>query len=420
MHLHSKHGSCRLCGSSLLKCVVPLEPVPLGEHYADTPIPESPRFPIDLYQCLTCNAVQTQDDISPDYLWRDYTYFSGQTQKIIDHFSDFADSILSEYFPGSLPSVLDIGSNDGSLLAQFLLRDCQVQGIDPASTVVNKANSNGIPTELGLFNRSTANDLLGGAKYSLITAFNVFAHSHEMEEMAQAVSTSLEPDGLFCFEVQYLPDIVSKNILGTIFHEHMIHYSYIAASNFMKLNGLTIIDAWRNNIQNGSIIFIACLSSSIQRLSLKKDSVLQTLVALEQSLCLDATSWATAFNLSIRETYQKIIDLTDRVGSVAAFGAARSGPTLAIQFGLDNKITHLFDDHPSKCHKFSPYNDLVVSPSTSLNASANPYCVILAYIHFKPILKSNYDYVLQGGTFILLWPEFILVTTENIDAIVNG
>ena len=419
MHLHSKHGFCRLCGSSLLKCVVPLEPVPLGEHYSDNPIPESPRFPIDLYQCMECCAVQTQDDIMPEYLWRDYTYFSGQTQKIIDHFSCFADSVLSEYFPATTPSVLDVGSNDGSLLQQFLLRDCSVQGIDPASTVVSEAISKGIPTELGLFNRATSKSLLNSNKYSLITAFNVFAHSHEMDEMAQAVALSLEPDGLFCFEVQYLPDIVSKNILGTIFHEHMIHYSYRSASNFMELNGLTIIDAWRNNIQNGSIIFIACLTSSNNRMVLIKDSVLAQLRELEESLMLHATSWANNFNRSIRATYAKVTELLDVAGSVAAFGAARSGPTLAIQYGLDNKISHLFDDHPSKCHKYSPYNDLVVSPSTGLNPLTMPYCVILAYIHYKPILKSNYDYVQKGGNFILLWPEFNIVTASNIDSIVN-
>lgn len=418
--LHKKHSSCRLCNSSLLQCVVPLQPIPLGEHYSSDPIRESPRFPIDLYQCLDCGAVQTQDDISPEYLWHDYTYFSGQTQKIIDHFSSFTVSILDKYFENQSPSVLDIGSNDGSLLKQFQSRGCVVQGIDPADTVVKEATSNGIPTVLGLFNTSTANSALQSRQFSLITAFNVFAHSHEMDEMATAVTQLLAPDGLFCFEVQYLPDIISKHILGTIFHEHMIHYSYFSASNFMSSYGLTIVDAWRNNIQNGSIIFIAAHSSCEARVSLSDSERLFQLSQLEQTLKLNSAEWASSFSATIRSTRLKVLELIKSTGPVAAFGAARSGPTLAIQYGLDQNISCLLDDHPSKCHKYSPFNELSVFPTSHLNAASMPYCVMLAYIHYIPILKSHRKYLADGGIFILLWPEYKLVSIENVDSIING
>ena len=96
--MHNRRNNCRLCESTNLSCVLPLEPILLGEHYLNNPSKTKElRFPIDIYQCKKCNAVQTLDDIDPNYLWKDYTYFSGQTNGIIDHFKDFSINILHKF-----------------------------------------------------------------------------------------------------------------------------------------------------------------------------------------------------------------------------------------------------------------------------------------------------------------------------------
>ena len=151
-NIHKKHLGCRLCGSSLISAVIPMHPIPIGEHYSkENLITDAPRYPIDIYQCSVCKAVQTNDDIDSDFLWKDYTYFSGQTDKIVKHFDEFSNYITKTYDIQD-KNVLDIGSNDGSLLKQFKYKGYKVQGIDPAQTVVEEARRNGIPTELGLFN----------------------------------------------------------------------------------------------------------------------------------------------------------------------------------------------------------------------------------------------------------------------------
>ena len=150
--IHTKHYACRLCGSTKLKCVIPMEPIPIGEHYSKEPIgKDSKRYPIDIYQCMKCSGVQTNDNIDSNFLWKDYTYFSGQTSKIIDHFNDFAEYINNKY-KFEYKTILDIGSNDGSLLKEFKKLSYDVEGIDPADTVVKVAIDNGIKTALGLFN----------------------------------------------------------------------------------------------------------------------------------------------------------------------------------------------------------------------------------------------------------------------------
>ena len=262
--LHKKHHGCRLCSSQNLSCVLPLRPIPLGEHYSTTPQTIEERFPIDIYMCNDCTAVQTNDDIDPNFLWDGYTYFSGQTKKILEHFNDFAFDITDNYFKDQTISVLDIGSNDGSLLECFARNGHSVTGVDPAETVVSKAHEKGISTHLGLFTHELATQKLSKSSYNLVTAFNVFAHSSDMESMIRGVEYCLDENGLFCFEVQYLGAIAKKNILGTFFHEHMIHYSLSSADNFISKNGLQIIDYRVNNIQNGSIIFICSKTSWVE------------------------------------------------------------------------------------------------------------------------------------------------------------
>ena len=409
--IHSKATSCRLCGDTKLKCVVPMNPIPIGEHYTETKLDDAERYPIDIYQCPSCGAVQTLDNIDPSFLWKDYTYFSGQTNKIVEHFSEFCSKTLSQ-FPDK-KSILDIGSNDGSLLRQFKDKGLEVVGIDPADTVVDVANASGINTFLGLFNEQNAVQFFPEKKFDIITAFNVFAHSQEMPSMLKGVQYLLADDGVFCFEVQYLSDIINKSILGTFFHEHMIHYSYYSAEQFMNSADLTIVDFDRNNIQNGSIIFYACFKNSTAAVTSRRTDKLEALKNEELNLGVDNFSWSYSFNSAIARTRSSAMNFLENIESLCAYGAARSGPTLALQFEVDKKLARIFDDHPSKVGKFSPFLGIRVEPTSNLSADKVDYCVILAYIHYKNIIRKHHDYILQGGKFILLWPEFRVVDEAN-------
>ena len=413
--IHKKHLGCRLCGSSFIRPVIPLHPIPIGEHYTkESSKFDAARFPIDIYQCSECSAVQTNDDIDNNFLWKDYTYFSGQTKKIIEHFNEFSKYILNNY---TIPNknILDIGSNDGTLLKQFKSNGFSVQGIDPADTVVKEARKNGIPTELGLFNEKNCKKFFKNKKFDIITAFNVFAHSQEMQNMAKTVFDLLKEDGIFCFEVQYLVDIIKKNILGTFFHEHMIHYSYKSAKNFLGQFNLEIIDYQRNNIQHGSIIFIAAKKNSLLN---KKNTVkLNELDNEEEKLGLLGTEWASTFYKNITNTRKKVTEFIDensiKKNSLAGYGAARSGPTIAIQFEIDNYINILFDDHKSKKNKYAPFKSLKVIETKFLSFKNYPFTVILAYIHYKQIIKNHLNYLRDGGSFIILWPFFKVINKEN-------
>jgi len=418
MSLHTKRSTCRLCGSLNMQKTIPLKPIPIGEHYFDTPeMQKDVRYPIDLYQCSDCNAVQTQDDIDNNFLWDGYTYFSSQTKGIVDHFGEFVDELMDTYNHSSFTKVFDIGSNDGTLLKHFQKKGLSVYGIDPSETVTEVAKKDGITTYLGLFSDNVISKFpLNKQQADIITAFNVFAHSQDMKGMIQGIKKMLTPEGIFCFEVQYFGDIIKKKLIGTIFHEHMIHYSINSAINFLEKNGLKLINFKRNNIQMGSIIFYATHKDS----EYKVEPCVDELLRYEDEIGLTGNSWSVDFSDYIKKQYNIIQDLRSSWKknnlTVYGFGAARSGPTLAIQYGLENCLESILDDHPSKCEKYGVFETIQVIPSDNLYSKKPDIVVILAWIHTKNIVKNNIKYLEQGGSFISLWPKVEVITLQNVDS----
>ena len=419
--LHWKRETCRLCGSKSLEKVLNLQPIPIAEKYSDTPFyEEAQRFPIDLYNCMKCKCIQVLKNIDQNFLWSEYTYFSGQTDAIVEHQDKFAEYVINNFPLTDFPKILDIGSNDGTLLNSFKKRGFEVFGVDPAETVAKVAREKGIETLVALFSDKIMLKLPDNfRKLDLITAFNVFAHSDDMEGMIKGVTSLLKPEGVFCFEVQYLISVLDKFLIGTIFHEHMIHYSVTSAQNFLENNGMKIVDLQTNNIQKGSIIFFAVRKEN----PTPEKPIVSKFIENEVSNgYLDKTKFIS-FAKNI-DTYKKnISNLKKKIISedltLAGFGAARSGPTLAIQFGLENCISFLIDDHPSKFNKYAPFENLKVETSDSISSLNPDYIVILAWIHTKQIIKQNINYLENGGIFIALWPYYKEINYLNYEGFLN-
>ena len=400
--------NCRLCLSKNVHRVVELAPIPLAEKYS-TSTEEAcqvEKFPVDLYLCSACGHVQVLDVIDSDTLWDDYTYHSGQTKGIVDHFNDVATKVLTDYATEAGSLVIDVGSNDGSLLRQFKDRGYRVMGIDPAREIARKATESGIETIADLLTPESAQRIIEKAgKAKIITAFNVFAHADNMNQMAACIADMLDDSGIFVFEVQYLVDIIEKFLLGTIFHEHMSHHSLKPMKRFLESHNLEIIDVERVSIQKGSIIGIAQKKGGARSIKL----AVKQLLDLEEQMHLDKPEAIAAFNDKLaraRSDFDALRKQWDEEGAqVAAFGAARSGPTFTAQFGIGNAIKTIFDDHPQKVHKFSPGDGIPVRPTSELYTIKPDYVVILAWIHAKKIIASHEQYLNEGGKFVVCCPE---------------
>lgn len=407
--------NCRLCTGRKLEKVVALLPIPLAEKYTDSPVrgEGAQAYPIDLYMCLDCGHVQQLDVIDSTTLWSDYTYHSGQTKGILDHFEEAAERLIAKHKPATGSLVIDVGSNDGSLLRCFKRRGYRVLGVDPAREIARKATESGIETLPELFTPDlTARIRKERGPASVVTAFNVFAHTDDMIGMGRSVRHLLADDGVFQFEAQYLLDIVDKLLLGTIFHEHMSHHSLKPMKRFLEGLGLQVIDVERVTIQMGSIIGTAQLAGGKRAV----DPSVGALLALEEERRLDRPETIRGFETRLGELKRQVDALAaewKRTGAkVAGYGAARSGPTLITQFGLGEVIEYLFDDHPQKVGKYSAAHGHLVVPTRELTERMPDYVVILAWIHAKKIIAANQDYLKRGGRFVICCPEVQVIGAD--------
>jgi SAM-dependent methyltransferase len=408
--------TCRLCDSEDVKLVVKLNPVPLAEKYTATPeeAKKADKYPIDLYMCRDCSHVQILDVIDSQGLWENYTYHSGQTEGIILHFQEVSEKIISKFAPTKGSLVMDIGSNDGTLLRCFKDKGYKVHGVDPATEIAANATKSGIPTTAALFTSDVAETIRKNeGTASVITAFNVYAHADNLANMTDGIRTLLSADGVFVFEVQYLMDIVDKVLLGTIFHEHMSHHSLKPMMQFLNAHDMELIDVERVTIQKGSIIGVAQPKGGPR----KATAAVAELLKLEQDRNLDKIVVMEEFNQRIEKNRAVARDLIAQWKklnlTIAGYGAARSGPTLLAQFEFENVIDYIFDDHPQKVNRFSPGNGVPVLPTSELMTKKPDVVIILAWIHARAIIEKSQNYINAGGKFVVCTPDLRVIDKDH-------
>ncbi|WP_439580175.1 methyltransferase domain-containing protein [Elioraea sp.] len=416
----TRRMTCRLCGSPKVERVVDLAPIPLSENYttdAET-AKRAERFPVDVYMCAECGHVQQLDVIDPEYLWGSYTYYSGEAKGMPEHFREMAERMIAAAAPPAGSLVIDIGSNDGSLLRPFRERGFRVLGVDPARAAAERAIAAGVPTETALMSLPLARrlrDAHGPAQ--IVSAFNVFAHADDLGEMADCVRTLLASEGLFFFEAQYLADIIDGVLIATIFHEHMSHHSVAPLVRFLDRHGLELIAAERAPIQHGSLIGTVQLKGGSRPVG---ESV-RALLALEADRRLGALETLRGFGAKVRQIRERTAALAARWmregRSIAGFGAARSGPTLIAQLGLAGAIDYIVDDHPQKVGRYQSGDGIPILPTAELLKRMPDYAVILAWVHAQKIIEGNRDYLDRGGHFVVLCPETRIVGKDGDVAI---
>lgn len=417
---YTHRTTCRLCNHSEMEMVVPLEPTLLAEKYVSAEHAHDPAelYPVDLYMCLGCGHVQILDVIDAEHLWSGYTYHSGQTQGILDHFVEISEKIVHRNSFPENPFGIDVGSNDGSLLKCFKNQGFRVLGIDPATEIARKASESGIETipELISFNLAENISVKHG-KANLITAFNVFAHADDMEGMLVSIREMLAPDGVFVFEVSYLMDIIDKMLLGTIFHEHMCHHSLIPLQLFLHRFDMEIIHVERVSIQGGSLVGTVQHIGGGHPIS----PTVQQLYDLEIKRGLNKPPAVRAFSERLKFLQQSVSDLItqwqQQNAVIAGFGAARSGPTLTAQFKLGSIISYIFDDHHQKVNLYTSGDGIPVIPSAELLKRQPDYVFILAWIHAKKIIQNNLEYLEKGGKFVLFCPEVKVIGLAEAKAL---
>lgn len=406
---HYKARRCLLCGSADLFLALPLAHSAVGNDYLPTAMPQQ-EFAQNLHLCRPCGNAQIEDVVRPDLLFGNYTYSTSSSLGLVEHFKKYASevAVAAGAAPGSL--VVDIGSNDGSLLKAFKALGYQVVGVDPAVEIARRATSEGVPTVPAFFTRKVAGQIRDEhGPAAVVTANNVFAHSDKLPDMADGIRDLLRPDGVFSFEVVYLLDILQASLWDTVYHEHLCHHSVRSLDGFFRRHGLELVDVRRIPSKGGSIRGTVQRAGGPRTVSPEVGRLLEweRLVGLHEP-----ATWR-AYSRRIEESAERVGDILDKARAagkrVVGYGAAPAVTTLINQFRLAERMEFLVDDNPVKQGTYSPGHHLPVYPSAALYEKKADVAVVLAWTYAGPIVKRHQAFLDAGGRFVLPLPAVQVV-----------
>lgn len=412
MSVIHRRDTCRGCASKQLDLVFALKPSPIGDAYVTleqcaTP---QPSYPIDLFMCRQCGLAQLSDVIDPDVLYGDYIYVTSSSLGLAEHFDGYAAEVIAKCSVPNGSLVMDIGSNDGTLLGKFKARGMKVLGVEPASHIAKAASAAGVPTVSAFFTPDVAAQLAREhGKARIITANNMFANVDDLYSLVKAIEGMLAPDGVFVMESSYLGDLVDNLVFDFIYHEHLSSFSVRPIQELFKRVGLELAAVQHVPTKGGSLRYF------LQRPGggLAADGSVADMLAREEKTGLYRKETYTEFAAAIdglKKQLHAFLSEQRKAGkSIAGFGASITGTTLIYHFEIGGLLDYLVDDNTAKQGRFSPGLHLPVLP-TSVLLEKKPDCVVaLAWRYAEPFISKNGAYLDAGGTVVVPVPEFKII-----------
>lgn len=346
---------CRLCKSKNLIMFLDLGHHPHSDNFRKDPnLPET-YYPLRLVQCQSCQFVQLDYTVSPDVLYDgDYLYESSITKTADKHWTDFVNSTI--HTTGiTKGKVLDIGSNDGTLLSKFKAKGFEVQGVDPCEDIAQIARDRGIPTKTELFGTT----YLG--EFDIITGSNVFAHIDDLDKVITDVKSILNDKGVFIFESPYLGKFIEEMQYDTTYHQHLSYLAVAPLVRFLSSHGMEIFDIEFTDIHGG------CFRCYISR---KGERQIQPVVA--------ETANKENFSLEVLQDFAKkvednrlklieiILDFKKKGRKIVATSSPAKGQTLLNYTGVGKFLDFATDVSKLKQGRYTPGTHLLIKSDKDL------------------------------------------------------
>ncbi|MEB3257570.1 MAG: class I SAM-dependent methyltransferase [Cyanobacteriota bacterium] len=396
--------NCRICKANHCEEIMSFGEVALSDAFLPDPLSfkEEKRYPLTLVICQECCHVQIKEILDPKLLFSKYPWETGIPASIKQYCRDFADSSLRKLQPNQ-KRVLEIASNDGTMLKEFQRRGYDVLGVDPAENIAKKANTDGIQTIDSFFNEKIAAIVLETmGEFDLIIARNVLAHVADLHGLVRGIKLLLASTGVAIIEVPQLLTMYNELQYDQVFHEHIGYHSLDSVSRVFWSHGLKVVDAEETWIHGGSIRVYICHTGRNE--ASESQRVHELLSKESQAGILDPNCWASFGERARlqREQLRNVLQEAVANGSrIAGYGASGKGQTMLQFCGLNSELVSFIADKSTyKIGKFTPGSHIPVISPEQMRQEDFDVLVLFAWNFADEILQQESSLRDKGVKFL--------------------
>ncbi len=403
---------CRSCGSTDAAHILDLGQQPLANNLL-TPADlakREPKFPLRLAVCKSCWMLQITDLVPPVELFSEYLYFSSFSDLMLRHSREACDGYMKEFGLSNQSLVVEVASNDGYLLQNFVKARVPCLGIEPAANIAKVAREKGIETLIEFFGKKIASDLAAKNRQAdLILGNNVFAHAPDTNDFVAGLKTLLKPNGRIALEFPYGADFIEHTEFDTIYHEHVFYFTLTALKPLFERHGLTIFRVERLPIHGGSLRLFAGHTGAH---AVEKSA--PDLLAEETRKGVNALAFYEGFANQVRTIKDELVALLAKLKqegkSIAAYGASAKGSTLLNYYGVGaDTLDFVADRSTYKQGRLTPGTHIPIVPPEELLKRKPDYTLLLTWNFADEILAQQKAYRDAGGKFIVPIPKVKVV-----------
>ena len=402
-------NKCRFCSKELSHVFANLETSPPSNSYLKSldEISSEKYFSLKLYVCEQCFLVQVDEEEKATEIFNaDYAYFSSFSSTWLKHCKKYCDEITNELSLNNSSFVVEVASNDGYLLQNFVANNIPVLGIEPTESTAKVAIEKGIDTNIEFFGAAYAKSLSLDKKADLIIANNVIAHVPDLNDFVLGFKNLLNEGGTVTVEFPHLLNLIKENQFDTIYHEHFSYFSLITIQSVFKKHGMDIYKCLEVPTHGGSLRIYAGHSNKHEI----DDSINKILLKEREAGLLDLNSYL-GFQKQVDFIKKNVLTFfkENQGKKIAAYGAAAKGNTLLNYCGIKHpQIAFIVDANPHKQNKFMPASHIPIVDEKELKRIKPDLIIILPW-NLKEEITSQLSYARDwGAKFVTFIPDTVV------------
>ncbi len=419
---------CRVCGCEKLTTILSLGELYVSNFFDADQTDQGIKAPLELVLCNQkdggCGLLQLRHTVSNEAMYRNYWYLSGINKSMTDELNGIAEKLESIVPLKSGDFVIDIGSNDGTLLRGYKkVPGLKLVGFEPAKNLEEVGKKGITKLFADFFNFQDWQKEFGNAKAKIITAIAMFYDLDDPNSFVSDIVKCLDDEGAFVIQMMYLPSFLKRNAFDGICHEHLEYYSLLSLEKLLKRHGLEVFDVeMREHVNEGSLrIYIRKAGrGKLLKVSDGAAERVEVLRVSEENLGLNDMGVYEGLVKRVMEAKDKTISFIKQEVAkgkrVHGYAASTKGNTTLQFYGLTpGLIEAIADRNPEKWGKFTVGTKIPIISEEDSRAQRPDYYFILAW-HFLPeFIGREKSFLENGGKFIVPMPEFRVISRDDIE-----